>query len=41
MLLAIFDLLMVKLHGRKAERNLREKYSQTETQDWPSTREGK
>jgi protein-S-isoprenylcysteine O-methyltransferase Ste14 len=33
MLLAIFDLLMVRLHGRRAERSLREKYSQPETRD--------
>ena len=40
MFLAIFDLLMVRLQGRKAERSLSRKYSRTETPDWPSTRDG-
>ena len=40
MLLAIFDLLMVRFHGRRAERSLREKYSQAESRDWPRARDG-
>src|SRR4051812_31193578 len=35
MLLAIFDLVIVRLHGRRAERTLREKYSQAESREWP------
>lgn len=33
MLLAFFDFLMVRLEVRKAQRTLREKFSQTETPD--------
>jgi hypothetical protein len=40
MFLAIFDLLMVRLQGRKAERTLRPKYPEAETRDWPSARNG-
>jgi hypothetical protein len=40
MLLAIFDLLMVKLEGRKAERSLRERFSETESRNWSSERNG-
>jgi hypothetical protein len=40
MLLAIFDLLMVRLQGRKTERTLRQKFSQSETRDWPSGHDG-
>jgi len=40
MFLAIFDVLMVRLQGRKAERSLSRKYSRPETPDWPSTRDG-
>ncbi len=35
MLLAVFDLLMVKSEARKAERILREKFAQTQTPDSP------
>jgi hypothetical protein len=34
-LLAIFDLLMVRLEARKAQRGLQEKFSQTKTPDSP------
>jgi biotin transporter BioY len=40
MLLAIFDLLMVRLEGRKAERTLRQRFSAGETRNWPSGRDG-
>jgi hypothetical protein len=35
MLLAVFDLLMVKSEARKAERILREKFAQSQTPDSP------
>jgi hypothetical protein len=35
LLLAIFDLLMVRIEARKAERSLREKLAQRATQDSP------
>jgi len=38
-LLACFDMLMVRLRARKAERTLREKISAAETPDWPSARD--
>jgi heme/copper-type cytochrome/quinol oxidase subunit 2 len=41
MLLAVFDLLIVKLEARKAERNLREKFAQRQTPDSPKSRTGK
>ena len=34
-LLAVFDLLMVRVEARKAQRTLHEKFSQTETPDSP------
>jgi protein-S-isoprenylcysteine O-methyltransferase Ste14 len=34
-LLAVFDLLMVRLEARKAQRGLQEKFSQTKTPDSP------
>lgn len=40
MFLAIFDLLMVRLQGRKTERTLRKKFSEADTPDWPSARNG-
>jgi protein-S-isoprenylcysteine O-methyltransferase Ste14 len=40
MLLAIFDLLMVRLEGRKAQRTLRERFSESETRNWSSGRDG-
>jgi hypothetical protein len=41
MLLAIFDLLMVKLEARKTRRMLREKISQAGNADSPTSRTGK
>jgi hypothetical protein len=40
MFLAIFDLLMVKLQARKAERSLRQNFSEAETPHWPKGRDG-
>jgi hypothetical protein len=40
MFLAIFDLLMVRLEARKTERTLRQKFSEPETRNWPSARDG-
>jgi RsiW-degrading membrane proteinase PrsW (M82 family) len=37
MLLAFFDLLMVRLEARKARRRLQEKFSQNETPDSPGS----
>ena len=37
---AIFDLLMVKVEARRAERSLREGFSEAETPNWPSGRDG-
>jgi hypothetical protein len=39
MLLAFFDMLMVRLQARRAERTLREKIPVAETPDWPSARD--
>ena len=36
-LLAVFDLLMVRLEARKAQRSLHEKFSQTKTPDSPGS----
>jgi predicted membrane protein len=40
MFLAFFDMLMVRLHARRTERNLREEFPETETPDSPSARDG-
>jgi predicted membrane protein len=40
MFLAFFDMLMVRLHARRTERNLREEFSEAETPDSPSARDG-